>query len=369
MQKERLAGNNKMNERNRIEYKKDFLKKNGYGRRFLVFCLTGCLLLLSGCTQKEANTGKLTEGAKKEDMQGTVQREENSLAKWEADLQGGKAEEISAPAIRGLCVTLEGEPYFAVSYEPREYKNSFDCWAISVPYESMVSVDTEVMYDYFQMVADLELGSTENISRQQAGIEEESPRIFVAYYEGQTDTGGQAQPDKGITFHFGKEDGKGNYYVEAAGEIRTADKNAVEKLLALNPYDFVLKVVSVVSVETVSKVEIEADGKKYVMKAEKEEFTFDKKKVDSNAFYGLYTELMSIFIEKELPEEERGEDTGEALFTVIYHRNREDAPQIVQEYYAYDKEYALARVNGTEFFLVDRDAIEELKGKIEDAFY
>lgn len=348
-------------------YKKDFLKRKEYVRYLPVLCLIGCLMLLGGCGRTGANTKKQTEETEKEDRTDTIQREENSFGEWESALPEGKVEELSAPAIRGLCVNMEGKPYFAVSYEPREYKNSFDCWAISVPYESVVSVDTEVMYDYFQKVADLELVRTENISRQQAGIGEENRSIFVAYYAGQTDSGGQAQPDKGLTYRFGQEDGEGNYYVEAADQIWTVKKGAADALFALYPYDFVLKVVSIVSVETVSKVEIDTGEKEYVMEAQEGGFTFDGRAVEEGAFYGIYTELMSIFIEKEIPKD-RESTGGEVLLRVTYQRNSKEAPQITQKYYAYDETYAVANVNGTEFFLVSREAVETLKGKIEDAF-
>ncbi len=348
-------------------HNKDSLKKKKCMRYLPVLCLMGCLTLLGGCGRTRENAQKQAEETEKEDVTYTVQREESSLAKWKSDLPEGKTEGVSAPAIRGLCVSMEGKPFFAVSYEPREYKNSFDCWAISVPYESMVSVDTEVMYDYFQMVADLELGRTENISRKQAGIEEGNRSIFVAYYEGQTEAGGQAQPDKGLLYQFGKEDGEGNYYVEAADQIWTVKKAAADELFALHPYDFVLKVVSIVSVETVSKVKIDTGEKEYVMEAEEGGFTFDGRAVDESVFYGLYTELMSIFIEKEIPEDGEGIG-GEVLLRVTYQRNNKEAPQITQEYYVYDETYAVARVNETEFFLVSREAVEGLMGEIAGAF-
>lgn len=357
--------------------KKDFLAGREWGRCFLALCLAGCLFVLGGCGRKGAAADEGTQEAQRKadteteaEVEGGAgwETEGNSLAEWKRSLPEGRTEEMSAPAIRGICVTLEGEPYFAVSYEPREYKNSFDCWAISVPYQSMVYVDTEVMYDYFEKLANLELKDGEGADRAKAGIGDGNREIFAAYYQGQTDAGGQAGPDKGLTYRFGKEDGEGNYYVEAAGEIRKVEKAAADALFSLNPYDFVLKVVSVISVETVSKVEIKAGEKEFVMEAGEGEFTFDGRTVTDSEFYELYTELMSVFIEKELLEEERGKDRGDAILTLTYHRNREEAPKIVQEYYAYDEDYALARVNGTEFFLVSRDAVMELEGKIEDAF-
>lgn len=305
--------------------------------------------------------GEGTQGHTQEPGSGT---EKNSLADWEASLEPGGPADLRAEAVRGVSVVKGGVPYFAVSYEPRAYKNSFDCWAVSVPYQSMAAVDTEAMYDYFRLLAEMNLESAADAEREETGLDGSADTIYVAYFAGQTDQGGQAEPDRGILYRFGGQNGEGDYYVEAAGKIWTADADMVEKLFTVNPYDCILKVVSVVSVETVSEVEIEFSGNRHTMQVGQDGFMFDGSEVDSKTFYGLYTELMSIFIEKELPEAGGGDSGRELLMTVVYHRNTGEAPEITQRYYAYDDTYAIAQVNGTEFFLVSREALETLEQRI-----
>lgn len=213
-------------------------------------------MMSGGCGQNKSVGGENGDLAEQADIEEEWQEEENSLAKWEMSLQEGALEELTAESFRGVSVVKNKTPYFAISYEPRTYKNSFDCWAISVPYQSMVTVDTEVMYEFFRTLEDMELTPVDGIMRGEAGIEDTSDRIFVAYYSGQTKEGGQAQPDRGITFYFGNEDEKDGYYVEAGGRIWSADKQSVEKLFTVNPYECILKVVSVVKLETVSDVTI-----------------------------------------------------------------------------------------------------------------
>ena len=78
---------------------------------------------------------------------------------------------------------------------------------------------------------------------------------------------------------------------------------------------------------------------------------------------------MSIFIERELTREEREKiDAGdrELLMSVTFERNREDAPKIIQRYYAFDGTYASVQVNDTEFFLVSREALASVQEKLED---
>ncbi len=198
---------------------------------------TGSLLfgvmVLAGCRQN-SDLGKGTETLTvPSDSEEEGQKEESSLAGWETSLQEGNPEELMAEAFRGMSVIKNGKPCLAVSYEPRVYKNSFDCWGISVPYQSMVTVDTEAMYAYFRILEDAKLVLADGVTREQAGIEEASDRIFVAYYSGQTREGGQAEPDRGMTFRFGNQDEAGNYYVETGGKLWLADQAAVDKLLRL----------------------------------------------------------------------------------------------------------------------------------------
>lgn len=333
-----------------------------------VYLIIG-VILSEGCGQN--GSAGAEEPAGPENMTPAGQQEENSLEEWKAALQEGSPEELTAQALRGVSVVRDGEPYFAVSYEPRAYKNSFDCWAISEPYQSMATVDTEAMYEYFQILADMELIPADGITREQAGTDKAANIVFAAYYSGQTETGGQAEPDRGITYCFGQRDAGGSYYVEAGGRIWLADADMAEQLFAVNPYDCILKVVNVVSVETVSEVTVEFADRRYEMQLDDGRFLWNGRQVDSAEFYELYTALMSVFIEKELPREAQGntEAAGrELLMRVVYERNREDAPTMIQNYYVYDELYASVQVNGTEFFLVSREELEQLQRRMEDAF-
>ena len=104
-----------------------------------------------------------------------------------------------------------------------------------------------------------------------------------------------------------------------------------------------------------------------------EAFLFGERAVESEDFYALYTALMSVFVEKELPREEweEGETASadrELLMSITYERNMEGAPKITQKYFAYDETYAAVQVNGRTFFLVSREALMQLRERVEDAF-
>ena len=164
------------------------------GLAVVVLTLGG--MLSGGCGQAESAPGEKTGSPEQQKETGPEEAksgergqaeeakpEENSLSRWEAALAEGEPGAFTAEAMRGVSVVRDGEACFAVSYEPRTYKNSYDCWAISVPYQSMAVVDTEAMYAYFGILADMELTPVEDmdITREQAGVEDSTDTVFVAY--------------------------------------------------------------------------------------------------------------------------------------------------------------------------------------------
>lgn len=337
------------------------MKKKCIKSFLLVFC-TLAAALIGGCR----STGTAKEETEEKNV--VYDKEENSLDLWQETLGTEKSSSVKASAIRGIRTVKEGIPVFAVSYEPRKYKNSYDCWSLSVPYESWVTVNTETMYEYFACVENLNLRAAEG-EEQETGLEESSTSVFAAYYGGQSDgEAGQAEPDRGITYKIGKQTETGDYFVEtnANDGIWLADKEAVDGLLNVRPYDYILEVANVISIETVSKVEIETEGKTYTIDLDGQ-YKMNGKNAGQEKVYGLYKELMSIFLAGEMPEKPKA-DKEEPMLTVTYHRNTEEAPEIVQKFYAYDKDYAWISINGFQRFLIEKADVEALIKTIKNAF-
>lgn len=345
--------------------KRQFLKRYMMG-----FIVAGTLAVLSGCGQEQETE---TENPVKTREEVTYDKESNSLETWKQELGSEETKTISSASIRGIETVKDGEAVLAVSYEPRTYKNSYDCWSLSIPYESWVSVDTEAMYEYFDHVEKLNLGAAE-ITEEEAGLSDSGTSVFVAYYSDQDgENAGQAEPDKGITYWIGNEADEDHYYVKTSSgnEIWTADKEAVDGLLEIEPYNMILKVANVVSIETLSSVDIEIQGKTYTIDLsdqENENYKLNNKKADKDEVNALYTELMSIFIEEEIKESNDVQETSSPMMSITFHRNIEGAPEIVESFYDYDENYASVNINGTEFFLTDKSAVNDLIASVKEAF-
>ena len=116
---------------------------------------------------------------------------------------------------------------------------------------------------------------------------------------------------------------------------------------------------------------IEIDGENYTMDLSDQEngnYKLNGTKADKEEVSSLYTELISIFIEKEIEDQNAERDTTEPIMTFTFHRNIEEAPDIVESFYKYEKDYAAVNINGTEFFLADIASVNDLADTIEEAF-
>ena len=151
-----------------------------------------------------------------------IKAECSSLGGWTESLpRETNTYSIPGKAIRGMEIQNNDRKIFAVSYEPRAYKDSFNYWDISVPYESTVSVDTEKMYELFNTAAGITLQKAEpdkNKEQVKAAIKNSKTRIRIAYDAAQTENEkGSPQPDRIITLLIGQQDENGNYYVGLEG--------------------------------------------------------------------------------------------------------------------------------------------------------
>ena len=219
--------------------------------------------------------------------------------------------------------------------------------------------------------ATLDVSTLPTVEDVDTGLDKSDTFFFVAYNSEQGGQEvGQAVPDKGITYWIGNQNPDGRWYVKTSADdqIFLASEEAVEKIYGVNPFDCILKVVNVVSVETVSRVEIVRGKDVYEMAVQDKTYKLGGKEVESSKFFDLYTALISIYIEKEIPEDSSEVESRDPLLSITYHRNMKEAPQITCSFYDYDENYASVNVNGTEFFLVNKSDLQKLDKIIDSAF-
>lgn len=336
------------------KYKKSmiYIRKRKLYLAIVFFCIlcTGCSIV------EEKDKNKINENV--------VNTEESSLKRWRETLDTPEEVSYIAEAVRGIEVVKNGETIFAVSYEPRIYKNTYECWDISVPYESMVTVDTEYLYQYFKLLEKLQIDRKEYIPESENKKELQN-YIFVAYYQEQTlEEPGLAEPDSGVIYQIGSLDSNNHFQVSIEGSQQTwaVPETLIKEIYEISPFDCILKVTNLINLETVSQILVETGEKSIVFSVKDAQYQVDNQEIKKEDFLDLYAKMMGIYIQKEIPlNSSKKYQIQDAILTLTFLRNIESAPAIIQKYEKYNEKYCTVSINDKKFFLVDRQEVEKLK--------
>lgn len=313
--------------------------------------------------------------AKNELEKPQIKKLENHLESWQEKLpRDMEYTDWDTGAVRGLKIRRDGKTVFAASYEPREGKETFDYWDISVPYQSMVSVNTEELYQLFDSIFQMGFRKAEGVSLEEAGLNDSQASIFIAYNrEQKSGEKGLEEPTGARTILIGNTDGQGHYYMalEGSDEAALVDQTLADDILNVKPYQYILKLPVLISVDTVQKIQILSGGKVHIMEKEGETFKLDGENAEQGEFQSLYGKLLDIMLSGEIGKDgsaSKADEERQPVLTLQFIRNEEGASDIEVKYYEYDEQSMSVSVNGQEYFLVEKSSIENLIENVENTF-
>lgn len=353
-----------------MTYEVNALRKNDikkHGKVMLSGLLLAAILTITGCGSAKPSKDTTKQREELLTTEGSFTYETNNMDQWVKNLDYTKEGVITKEGIRGVKVALGGNDVLQISYEPRDYKNTYDCWAFSKPYDSLAYVDTEAMYEYFSLIENmpLQVVDTEDLSV----FGEAAGDIYVAYNSMQTKESKSPYPDQGVDFVFGDvtEDGYQYVMIDGMDTLFVTGKEYADALLTIDPFHFVLQVVNVVMMDTVSELEIATKTDYLSMKYDGNEYQMNGKKTSFEAYNAFYTQLMTVFIANAYGEVDGEGVSGESaasgtecILALFYHRNVENAPDICVKYFTYDDQYVVASINGKRLFMVEKSEVDTL---------
>ena len=319
---------------------------------FPLILLAG-ILCLTGCGKEEQESKKLN-----------IFEEPSVMQEWKENLPASD-EQVQSEMIRGLSVEKDGEEVFTVAYAPKEYKSSFAWWEITAPYTSQTTVNTEAFYTLLGQMDGMELSDADiEKTPGETGISDSETYITIALSSNVE----EADADSVLRFQIGDSDGNGHVYASdvetgAAGVLPEA---AVNTLLAVDPYDYILKIPVLPDITTVSDVEVEKNGELYTMSLKEGEYVMDSREVDEEEYNAAYQNLLGILITGEVSEGETPDIEEDPILTARFFRNTDEASDIEVGYYPYDDSHALISINGDDSFLADREEVEKVCGEFFD---
>ena len=330
-------------------------------KKIWVLSLLLILVYATGCslTQKEFYEMNIFE-------------EKNHLEIWKDNLPHDTTfQVIDEDSVLGLIIEKDGKEVFAVSYEPQEYKNSFDYWRVSIPYKSLPVANTEELYRLFAKIAQLETDekAADNIS--DTGLEGSETAIFIVYaVKENIVTGKFMEPIRCRRLLIGSEDGNGNYYAayENTDHIFCITKDDVDAVIELDPYQYILNIPTLVSAESISRLHIFSESKNYTMIREEQQWKLNGRAVTKAQFQSYYQALQGITIMGEVETEDTADiENRSAAVTLQFIRDNKAAPDVEICYYEYNDERMIVAVNEEIYFWAERDNVLQLQETIKAA--
>lgn len=314
------------------------------------------------------------------DRENRVDTKKRIEAESKNDAERAEIQMLSNPSfiqagIRKVILTKNGEEIFQLSNEPADYKMEFDYWEVLKPYDETMTVNTEEMYRLFDALCEFDFQTPVAIADgTDTGLEDSETFISLEFVNTLDEEAAKSTKyaDSGIEIILGNEDGAGYRFAAVKGqpnEVYKLSSDIISAIYNLQPFDYILKIPALIDINTVENIQILTEEKNYKMSVdtEKEIYRLGKRQVEKEVFTKLYQVLASVMLEKE-PEIDTKE--GKPILTVVYHRNRQDAPDIQIDYYEYEEDatHCLVEINETQKFLVKKVDVETLIKQIKEEF-
>lgn len=314
------------------------------------------------------------------DRENRVDTKKRIEAESKNDAERAEIQMLSNPSfiqagIRKVILTKNGEEIFQLSNEPADYKMEFDYWEVLKPYDETMTVNTEEMYRLFDALCEFDFQTPVAIADgTDTGLEDSETFISLEFVNtlDEEEAKSTKYADSGIEIILGNEDGAGYRFAAVKGqsnEVYKLSSDIISAIYNLQPFDYILKIPALIDINTVENIQILTEEKNYKMSVdtEKEIYRLGKRQVEKEVFTKLYQVLASVMLEKE-PEIDTKE--GKPILTVVYHRNRQDAPDIQIDYYEYEEDatHCLVEINETQKFLVKKVDVETLIKQIKEEF-
>lgn len=338
----------------------------------ILLACAAAAVLLAGCDGKSTQNKQTSVAASSAQEEKTTQTAVNP-EEVAATLATAKKPEFAKEDVRGISVVKGGEIRYQMNFTPQSDKESYLFWDMLTPYASTAVVNTEEMYNLYNILAELDLTTkSSDVSEKKAGVKDSDTYIVLNYFKKEKESDSQqAQPNQTFTLLVGNKKNKDSYYCALKGQedhVFALPKTQLDNVLDRDPYGLILKIPYVLNVASVEEVDINCDGKDYKMTLDGSTYKLNHKKVDSDTYCALFSALMQPMIESEIPEGETLDDSREPYISIQYKRNMDGIKDYDVNIYQYKDDKYTISVNGEEHFILTKEDVDTLVKAIKDSF-
>ena len=154
--------------------------------------------------------------------------------------------------------------------------------------------------------------------------------------------------------------------IEGNDSICQVNQLWLDTILELDPYQYILKIPFLAGIDTVEQVKVSIGDDTLLLQKTEDTCKIGKEKVERSEYNAFYNQLLSVLVSGEVGK--KGVDPGQRkpVLTMQFYRNTEDASDVEVTYFEYNEEYMSINVNGKEFFLAERQDVENLQQLIKE---
>lgn len=305
------------------------------------------ILIVIGCNQKE----RLREIRKVEHV--------SLMDTWEKSVeQAPDLANMQKATILGVDIQENNQSIFQVNYNPQAYKAMFDSWSIFYPYKNEAVTDTEALYELIHRIQSAPLKESNKKIDQ---LHEMKSSISIAYNDSSQEN---PVPNQFLQLAL-FEDATGEKYVNIVGTdlVYEIPSTLVDELFHIQPFDYVLKIPTLVQMENVAHIYMHSDDKELMLSKKDDQWYIHDEKLSDQIITDIYTQLLSVSVVEEFSETDT-EKNEQAEVSIVFYRT-DDHPDVEINYYSFDDEYVRASVNGISNFLVNQKDILAIVERIK----
>lgn len=284
-----------------------------------------------------------------------------------SDIRDTKFVNINAEELQYLKIAKQGAKTIEIaandSQSDDEKSYNLNSWLMKQPYSNPQAINDNVYNEVIQAIPTLEI----------SGFVEDNPSDLAKYGLDKPSMEIVAK-DKSNTVHIyvgkDKNDSTAYFKTDDSNSVYTIDKS---KLEAFNkkPFDLIQKLIRIIYIDNVDKIEIEGNGTKNVFAlsrttkpaqkaGDKDEvvttYKLNDKDIVESDFKTYYQTLIGISAESENDKK----ITENPDVKVTYYLNKGDSKQVSIDFRPYNIDFYAAYIDGKSDFLVSRQQVQKV---------
>lgn len=271
---------------------------------------------------------------------------------------------VDSTNLKKLFVKQGDQTTMELVYDEDKKDTANGPWKLQVPYNGEIFVPEDMISSLLEPYCSLtftEMVTNDCEDASQYGLTTPSRTITMEYEEDSI--------IKEYTIMIGTKDEDGNYYarVGEGNTIYLLANSSVTDIEDLKLVDYLDPYVSMCSIDTVNSIIFNANGQEHqyvITRGSDDQVTYTLNGVNLEEAEGkaLFSKVIALEI---VGEKTKDSDKQELILDYTITRTSDENDPTHVEFYSYDDSYDSVKVDGVEYFLVDKRDVEALKKVVE----